>query len=778
MSVALTPKNVKTWIDRAIEGFRTKDLVGVSDPWLKIYEALSAYISSQSEVDDKLLWMIEGTDDSLPDVIYLLQRLKNALVQEVVAAEAFSELDRVLSWFDRLVVTLTEKLTGEMSRDRYLSKPYEAIFWKARDGMYISTVEGRFLHCNEALVEMLKYGSLEETRKMDIQADLYVNKEEREIMLKHLQTDGFYDHHEFHFRCADGEIKTALESCYTVEVPGAKYIVGIMVDVTKEKETQKKSETYIRNIEEKGVQVMLDLRRSSQRYEAILNVGDDPLILVEPKKFMILETNQAFKKRFKYRKKQIKGMTFRDLFEPDEWMKIYPTVSNMLHRHHYHIRDLRFRDGEGEVFRSECSVLVHQDDMDCVLFIQIKDLTEVLRIKAKLDNQLKNLDKTLKGIPLGVIGFRSDGSVALINQFLHDFTGYGNRQLKSVSFVHRLFERDEHRLKFHKYVRQFLRGNHAQNVVVELKAKSGDILQFRLTTISFHFDGDSKPGFLALLSNISNEIALKAMVNKQDSGPQDTDKARLALEKQLRSLRSSSRALSQKNKFWEQLTQSLTQKFKIPIHVVLGYASLLKKDLAGIASESQQEDIRIVENHIQDLLHMVQKTAAYIRLVNGEINPIMGLHPVRNMIDRLFDALIPESTAKGVSFVTDRQILSLDVKIECDPVLLEAMLAELVENAVLNTLKGTISLTAFEEQNRLWIEVIDEGVGMSPTDLPQVFQPFFQIAGEGKNVDRGLGVGLASAKKYSDLMGVTLEIDSKLGSGTRVLIGLGKIIPE
>ena len=149
--------------------------------------------------------MIESTDDTLPDIIYLLQRLKNALVSDIIAEEAAEELPRVLAWFDRAIVLVTEKYTGKFSRERQLSKPYETIFWKARDGMYISTVEGNFVHGNQALVNMLGFENLEEMLEMDIRKDLYINGEEREKMLQALETDGFCDHVEFDFRTAGGD---------------------------------------------------------------------------------------------------------------------------------------------------------------------------------------------------------------------------------------------------------------------------------------------------------------------------------------------------------------------------------------------------------------------------------------------------------------------------------------------------------------------------------------------------------------------------------------------
>ena len=59
--------------------------------------------------------------------------------------------------------------------------------------MYISTIEGRFLHCNQSLMGMLKYNSMEEMLTLDIEEDLYIDVEKRRVMLDHIKRDGFFD---------------------------------------------------------------------------------------------------------------------------------------------------------------------------------------------------------------------------------------------------------------------------------------------------------------------------------------------------------------------------------------------------------------------------------------------------------------------------------------------------------------------------------------------------------------------------------------------------------
>jgi len=777
MTIVLSRQNLERWIGKAINSFHSHDLVGVPKAWNEIYEALSTYISEGVDVDEKLLWMIEATDDPLPDIVYLLQRLQKALVSELVEAEALDDLDRVLTWFNRAIVFITEKYSGETSRERSLSKPFETIFWKARDGMYISTVEGQFVAANEALVGMLGFENLDEMLEIDIQNDFYADREERQVMLDHLERDGFFDHHELVFLTRNGERRTALESCYRVDVGEEKhYIVGIMVDITEEKETSVKTEEYLRSVERTGMETQLELRRKARANDALLEVNDHPVLIVDAKDFRIIQANQAFKKRFRVTRKKNERTSLRDLFSADEWMKVFSQISHIAGRYHFHVFNVEVLDEEG-TFPADLGVLIHQEDPGTQYLIQIEEKTELHHQQSLVRETRDNLESLFNGLPIGVIGFRHDGSVAFINQFLHELTGYGSRQLKNVSFLNRLFARDEQRLKFDKYMRQFLRGQHAVNQLVDMRTRSGETNQFRLDTVSYTFEDSSRPGFLALVTDVNDKQVLEKVLAAQEHDPESLGKALTEKESELVEIAGARDWLERKNSFLQDYIKTITARFKVPIHLVLGYASLLRMDLGSAVDEGQQEDVAIIEDHIRFLLAMVEKATELAELESEEVVTAPAEQNVRAMIDNLFERIEPKVLPSEVAFQAERLILSLDLRVHCDPLILEAMLDHIIDNAVRFTRQGKISVTAYEEQRRLWIEVEDSGIGIPRADQTHIFEPFYQHTRDGDD-EQHLGLGLTIARKYADLADFTLEVVSKPKVGTKVLIGVGRVHSE
>ncbi len=95
----------------------------------------------------------------------------------------------------------------------------------------------------------------------------------------------------------------------------------------------------------------------------------------------------------------------------------------------------------------------------------------------------------------------------------------------------------------------------------------------------------------------------------------------------------------------------------------------------------------------------------------------------------------------------------------------QQVLDNLVDNAIKFTEAGEVSVSALSEGGRVSIAVTDTGVGISEEELELVFNEFYQ----GKNrtsEQMGTGLGLAISRRYAQLLGGELTVDSTIGVGT------------
>jgi CheY-like chemotaxis protein len=125
--------------------------------------------------------------------------------------------------------------------------------------------------------------------------------------------------------------------------------------------------------------------------------------------------------------------------------------------------------------------------------------------------------------------------------------------------------------------------------------------------------------------------------------------------------------------------------------------------------------------------------------------------------------------SKGLRFRADPPIAGT---VTADPVLLERVLRNFLDNAWKYSLKGEIVLRVRQVAGEIEVSVQDEGVGMDEEDLVQVWNAFHRGRSAGLAEAEGIGLGLAICRHMADLMKAGLELTSRPGQGTRAAIRL------
>ncbi len=123
---------------------------------------------------------------------------------------------------------------------RESEEKYRTLFEESKDGVFISTPEGRFLDVNPAAVEMFGYDSREELLRIDIARDLYVDPAQREITKADLAKQEFIKDYELNYKRKDGKEVIVLETVTVIRGDDGKIVGyrGIMRDVTEQKQLE------------------------------------------------------------------------------------------------------------------------------------------------------------------------------------------------------------------------------------------------------------------------------------------------------------------------------------------------------------------------------------------------------------------------------------------------------------------------------------------------------------------------------------------------------------
>jgi PAS domain S-box-containing protein len=156
------------------------------------------------------------------------------------------------------------------------------------------------------------------------------------------------------------------------------------------------------------------------------------------------------------------------------------------------------------------------------------------------------------------------------------------------------------------------------------------------------------------------------------------------------------------------------------------------------------------------------------RLHAGVVQPQMQATELGSIIERLAEEYRPRAMHKGLVL----HMVPVRAKIRTDPLLLERILRNLIDNALKYTDVGRILLGCRHRAGRICFEIHDTGIGIPADQIEKVFDELYQINNPSRDRTHGLGLGLAIARRMAGLLGITIGLDSRPGRGSCFTLGL------
>lgn len=143
---------------------------------------------------------------------------------EVCIALARSDTGEVKTYAYIRDITTRKKFERDLKDSE---EKLRTLFERVRHGLFISSKEGKFLDCNQALLDMLDYPTKEEFLKIDIARDLYVSPEDRKTFQERIEKDGYVKDMEVEFKKKNGEKITVLLTGHPIKNEGGERLLVI-----------------------------------------------------------------------------------------------------------------------------------------------------------------------------------------------------------------------------------------------------------------------------------------------------------------------------------------------------------------------------------------------------------------------------------------------------------------------------------------------------------------------------------------------------------------------
>lgn len=208
---------------------------------------------------------------------------------------------------------------------------------------------------------------------------------------------------------------------------------------------------------------------------------------------------------------------------------------------------------------------------------------------------------------------------------------------------------------------------------------------------------------------------------------------------------------------------SMSHEIRTPLHVILGYVDLLAGPEEDIANEKHMY-IESMKNAggrlmrtIEEILHISSLRAGTYRLNKTDMELV-------STTKSLFHKYYSVAAERGLQMVWRSNIVRADL--HADPHSLELALTNLLDNAFKYTERGSIEVCVTGDEKHCSVSVRDSGIGISDEYIGQVFDVFSQEkTGYNRPYD-GLGLGLTLTKRYVEMHGGSVGVESEKGVGS------------
>lgn len=212
---------------------------------------------------------------------------------------------------------------------------------------------------------------------------------------------------------------------------------------------------------------------------------------------------------------------------------------------------------------------------------------------------------------------------------------------------------------------------------------------------------------------------------------------------------------------------NLSHEIRTPMNAILGFTDLLLN--SELQKKEQNDYLKIIDKSGKNLISIIDDLIEMSKIDSNQITPNFSSVNLESCISELYETIkVTIKKSKKINFFILENKSPALFNIYTDEVKLKQIIVNLVTNAIKFTDKGFVAFgyEIDEEKRRIHFTVQDTGAGIAKENQIHIFDRFRRVGEENSVKKGGLGLGLAISKAYVELMGGTIELESKIGHGS------------
>jgi PAS domain S-box-containing protein len=379
----------------------------------------------------------------------------------------------------------------------------------------------------------------------------------------------------------------------------------------------------------------------------------------------------------------------------------------------------------------------------------------------------------------GIITINSKGIMESVSQAVVDLFQYAREEMigKNVSM---LMPEPDH--SYHdRYINRYLNTKKAKIIGIgrEVKGrkKDGTVFPFRLAVSQVVLnDRIIFTGIIHDLTAVKNaqndlqrlnhrlEEKISERTDELESAINRLIKTNRKLEKSENALTKALESERETNQLKTQFITTASHEFRTPLSTILSSASLISKYEEKDQQSKRLRHVDKIKNSVNHLIGILNDFLDLSKLEEGKVT----LNPEHIALEEIIKTTFSELQGMLKPGQKLRLVSDEEVMIHCDKKTLKNILFNLLSNAIKYSDEGLIQVILTNQNNKISIAIKDEGYGIPEADQKYLFERFFRASNAG-NI-QGTGLGLSIVKRYVNLLGGSIEVESQENTGTTFTI--------
>ncbi|MDP2921881.1 MAG: ATP-binding protein [Candidatus Omnitrophota bacterium] len=220
------------------------------------------------------------------------------------------------------------------------------------------------------------------------------------------------------------------------------------------------------------------------------------------------------------------------------------------------------------------------------------------------------------------------------------------------------------------------------------------------------------------------------------------------------------------NKVKSNFISTVSHELRTPLAIVKQLTALIFDETAGPINDKQREIIKKVENNTERLKKLIDDLLDMSRIERDKLELRYSLVNLNDLLKDSADFYKTLAEEKRIDL--SYHLPAKDVNLFIDADRINQAVANFINNAIKFTEEGgKISVEVKVLETKVRVGVIDTGIGIAKSDLPQLFNRFVQVSNTGGAGSKGVGLGLSIVKELIKRHGGEAWIESKLGIGSK-----------